>query len=167
MEFQLKVHAHARNVRISVSAQQLVNTGDYNNIRRSVGIEADVLECDGETEATRDERLREVFVSLHDSVTSMLAAAIGQAVPIDHELASRARVRAWEAHRAERRAYREARERRYQDAVESLSLQTKACADCGVMRNRHGTPYRCDHHEESFQAIREEFGPKSDEDVPY
>lgn len=161
MEFEFHLHKAASGIRMTFRASTLVHVAGDDNVQRDVSMALDVDER-GMSADERAATTREVFVALHDSVVSMLAAAVGEAVPPNHELASPARRAAYEAQRAEKRAYREARAARFSDAVESLQLQTESCLDCGVIRGRRGAAYRCDHHEESFQAIREEFGPKSE-----
>lgn len=164
MEFVFLLHKAASGVRLSFSAGTLVNVGNYENVRREVSMQVDVDER-GMSAEEREATVRDVFESLHGCVTSMLAAAVGEAVPEDHELASPARRAEYDARRAARRAEREKRKRMHEEALKSALMQTESCADCADVRGRRGGGI-CDHHDEVFAAIKQEFGPKS-EDVPY
>jgi hypothetical protein len=137
MEFTFKITRSLQNIRISVVAAQLVNTGNYENVKREVGLEGDVLDCQGDTDAVRNDRLKECFDSMRYAVVSMLAVTIGEGVPENHELASPDRKATYkERIERERKADKERREKDLaarkarNEAEREYEEVCAACAEC-------------------------------------
>jgi hypothetical protein len=144
MEYKFNLHRSLTNIRLSFEASTLINTGNYENVRRSVTIEGDVTEYAGDGVETREKTVREAFNAMHDAAVSMLSATIAEAVPPDHELASPARKAEYkERIDRERKEEKERREkataarRARAEAEKEYREMTDACDDCKARYSRN------------------------------
>jgi hypothetical protein len=160
MEFKFQLIRSLDNIRLIFEASELVNTGDYNNVRRTVGMEGDVTFEASMSTDEKERTVKDTFRVMHDDVVSMLAASIGEAVPEGHQLESPARKAERVARLTREREERTRKDREEQEARKIFDSARKeleevcaSCERCKVAKaNREGKRY-CDNHNEAFDLL--------------